>query len=420
MLTGISVLIPSGVTYGIAVSAYSGTSGRQRYHTMVSPNIPLTTVSDGGVNLTMGTNISYGGGVPNGTAPTNSPRGWIGKLSFVPDAPCVFPPTGGNATTTNATPCSGQNFTLNLTGNSGGSGQTYQWQYSTTSTGPWTNIGGLLTSPAFTTSSTVPYYYQCELTCSANTGYSAPVFVNVPTPFSGGTYTINNTLPTGGTNFNSFADAVSAISCGISGPVVFNVATGTGPYNEQVTIPSIVGTNATNTVTFNGNGETLTYLANATLPHTFGLDGADYITVNDLNIEGTDPTYAIVCHLYNDADNNAFNNCTFTAPLNSTGTFTIPFSISGSATTGASSGNCGEDNIVTGCTAIGGYYSMYFYGNSGALSTGNKAINCSAKDFYLYGIYALYQDGWEVRGCTVERPTRTTLSTFYGIYSSRY
>src|SRR5690606_12159994 len=116
-----------------------------------------------------------------------------------------------------------------------------------------------------------------------------------------GTYTINSNFPTGGINFQTFTDAINALACGISSPVVFNVASGSGPYNEAVNVPVITGASATNTITFNGNGRTITYAGNSGQPNTLALDGADYFIFNNLHIEGTDATYAIACHLYGGA-----------------------------------------------------------------------------------------------------------------------
>ncbi len=69
-----------------------------------------------------------------------------------------------------------------------------------------------------------------------------------------GTFTIGAT----GT-YPNFTAAAAALVCGVNGPVVFNVLPGSGPYNEQITIPQITGTSAVNTITFNGNGETITF-----------------------------------------------------------------------------------------------------------------------------------------------------------------
>ncbi|GBL36105.1 hypothetical protein EMGBS15_17000 [Filimonas sp.] len=50
-LTGISVTIPAGVTYGMAITAYVGTAGRQRYFTIPTAMLPTITLSGGGCNI---------------------------------------------------------------------------------------------------------------------------------------------------------------------------------------------------------------------------------------------------------------------------------------------------------------------------------------------------------------------------------
>src|SRR5687767_2119829 len=68
-----------------------------------------------------------------------------------------------------------------------------------------------------------------------------------------GSYTINSAQPTSGANFQNFTAAINTLtSCGVSGPVIFNVDPASGPYNEQITIPQIAGASATNTITFSG------------------------------------------------------------------------------------------------------------------------------------------------------------------------
>lgn len=187
-----------------------------------------------------------------------------------------------------------------------------------------------------------------------------------------GVYTINSGAATGGTNYQTFNAAVSALTCGIAGPVTFNVVAGSGPYNEQVEIPSINGSSSINTITINGNNCTLTYNATlSTFPSTFELNGADWIRVNNLNITGTGTTYALVCHLWNQADNNIFTGCTFTAPANGSSSIQMPFSISGSKTSGTTSGISGINNIVDDCDLLNGYYCASLIGNSALNSTGN-------------------------------------------------
>jgi hypothetical protein len=304
-------------------------------------------------------------------------------------SPCIDPPTAGTASASATNICLGGSSTLSLTGGTIGTGQTYLWEESATSGGPYTTTG---TTAAITVNPSVTTYYRCTVTCGTGTSISNEISVTIPPPFPGGFYTIDKTLSTGGGNFASFADAVSAMSCGISGPVIFDVAAGTGPYTEQVTIPQIGGASLTNTITFIGNNETLTF--NATLaaaPHTLALNGADFIRVNDLNIIGTGPTYALVGHLWNNADNNKFTNCTFTAPANGTLTTHSPFSCSGSETAAVTSGVSGSNNELVNCTTNNGYYGIAFAGNSAGPNTGNKIINCNLRDAYFYTSYNIYQ-----------------------------
>src|SRR5690606_27438221 len=102
---------------------------------------------------------------------------------------------------------------------------------------------------------------------------------------------------------------------------------------------------------------------------------------------------------------------------NTTSSTTIPFSVSGSATSGtATSVASGSGNVLNGCKMISGYYGVTFYGNSAGLGNNNKVLNSVVRDFYLYGIYSYYQTNLQIEGDTIERPSRTTLSTFYGIY----
>lgn len=227
----------------------------------------------------------------------------------LPGGPCTSPPTAGTATISNTTPCSGQTVTLGLVGNSFGNGQTYQWESAPSNSGPWTPEGSsssnahlVITPPTSTTT-----YYRAQVTCGASTVASTVVSATVPTPYPGGTYTINSAVATGGTNFQTFTDAFSAIGCGIAGPVTFNVAAGSGPYNEQVSLPATVGSDATNTVTVNGNGAILTMSApTATNFATLSIGGADYVTVNNLTIEALG-TNGFGVHLMNSSDNNTIN-----------------------------------------------------------------------------------------------------------------
>ena len=81
-----------------------------------------------------------------------------------------------------------------------------------------------------------------------------------------GTYTIDKGSAASSTNYQSFTsifgdmyngtrtDGGTSNGSGVSGPVVINVVSASGPYTEQFTIFQISGVSSTNTITLNGNG----------------------------------------------------------------------------------------------------------------------------------------------------------------------
>src|SRR5687768_1903958 len=97
-----------------------------------------------------------------------------------------------------------------------------------------------------------------------------------------GTYTINAAAAASATNYTSFAAAVYDLSFhgtrpdggpgngpGISGPVIFNIASGT--YSESITLYAVSGTSLVNTITFKGQDSSNTKLSNSLSPVTFKL-----------------------------------------------------------------------------------------------------------------------------------------------------
>ena len=234
-----------------------------------------------------------------------------------------------------------------------------------------------------------------------------------------GTVTINSGSGTSGTNYASFTALASALNTnGINGPLVVNVVANSGPYIEQPQFNAIAGTNASNTITVNGNGNLLTFNATvSTAPWTLLLSGADYMNFNNLNVQGQGASYALVCLLTTGADFNVFSSCTFSAPANGTSSYQIPVHLSASNTGLSTGANSGNNNLWQNCQMFSGYYGVLAYGlTSAPFQVGNKLIGCQIQDFYYYGAYWYYQKDATVSYCTVERPTRTTLTTtFYGM-----
>ncbi|MDH7515085.1 MAG: BNR-repeat neuraminidase N-terminal domain-containing protein [Bacteroidota bacterium] len=261
-----------------------------------------------------------------------------------------------------------------------------------------------------------------------------------------GAYTINSGQPTGGTNFQTFTAAISALTAsGVSGPVTFTVAPGSGPYTEQLSIPAITGASAINTITFDGNGQTLQFSPTSANYSVIDLNGADYITFTNLNVIGLSNTYGHLFKLRNQADYIRIQNCTLdlSAITNTTSSYSSWIAASNSLTSNTTTGNNANYLTVEGNTFVGNpYYGISLYGTStSSLCTGNTIRNntfqnCyyyvirlyyqtaatidnnTIKDFYAYGIYAYYLTASTITKNEISRPTRSSITTYYGIYLS--
>lgn len=96
--------------------------------------------------------------------------------------PCAGTPTPGNTITSAANVCPSTPFTLSLQNATNGSGVTYQWFSGPSATGPWTPIGGATNNTYTVPALTGTTFYQATVTCSGNTGTSAPVQVALNPP----------------------------------------------------------------------------------------------------------------------------------------------------------------------------------------------------------------------------------------------
>ena len=128
-----------------------------------------------------------------------------------------------------------------------------------------------------------------------------------------GTYTINSNASQN-PNYTSFSAAVSALSAGVSGQVIFEVAPGT--YEEYVTINQITGANATNRVIFRGMGadnQQVVVNSNAgyTDNSTVKLDGADYVAFENMTFTTTSTAKAQLLRFNGQCDYDRFENVRF-------------------------------------------------------------------------------------------------------------
>jgi len=233
-----------------------------------------------------------------------------------------------------------------------------------------------------------------------------------------GSYTINNTLPTAGNNYNSFTAAVTDLnSFGVgNGGVTFNVASGT--YNEQISISEVANTSIANPIVFqsntsNPNDVILQFTPTSTNNYVVQFNGTDHITFKNMTIQvtGAVATYA-----------NVFNCIGMSDGITIFGNKIIGWTSTGTATAlapiffGTGAANMAINTTIQNNIIQNGSYAIYIYGSTAtALETGNKILGNTIENFYYYGIYSYYQDAIRIEGNTIEASS-SAYTTQYGLY----
>jgi gliding motility-associated-like protein len=392
--------------------------------TNVNDGIAGYTPGNGGLN-NQGLYFGINQDILGVTRPVVNPD--IGAYEFNPPA-CTLPPVNGTTNIIPVGPVCQQTFIqLDLNIGPYGSGQTFQWQSSTTPTGPWTNIGNPKFTPDTSVQANATLYYRAIVSCGASIDSSNAVQIVVTPALPAGTYTINKDLPTDyvagvsgpGANFASFNAAKAAmVECGILGPVVFNVG-GTGDYLEQLKLDSIKNTSSVNTVTFNGNGKVIRFAIAPTNTEraVIKLNSTDHIIFNNLTIDAATGGFGFGygVQLINNADSNTFRNCTILTSTTSNSQnyngVVINSADAGSTTLG---NTLCDDNLFEGNTITGGFYGATIVGGNGStnpLILGNQFIGNTIQEFYSAGLYIAGTFNHLIEGNTITRPTRTSIAS---------
>ncbi|RQO31550.1 hypothetical protein DBR32_06220 [Taibaiella sp. KBW10] len=254
------------------------------------------------------------------------------------------------------------------------------------------------------------YLFLCCLLCLFS--YSTS---HAQTPLSG-SYTIDNSQATGGTNYNSFTAFTGALTTnGISATVVANVVPGTA-YNDRIVLGNITGSSSTNRIRINGNGATLQYTNTATAKELVVLNGSKYITLDSLNFVALSDTFGWAALINNNAQSDSITRCTFDMtrvkvyhPQKTQG---INFrSATPNITT--CTGCYIADNIVKGATDSGGIeHGVYIeYGQN--ITIKNNIL----QDFYLFGIFFNGNNN-VIDHNDINMAHKPKTQGFYGIYLS--
>ena len=234
---------------------------------------------------------------------------------------------------------------------------------------------------------------------------------------AGGVYTINGSSPTSGTNFQTFAAAVSAMGSGILGSVVFNVASGTYTQSASLIIPVIPGASATKTITFEGgNGNAATRIVTGNISSAaLVYISSPYITFRNLSFSNTYTSNSGVIGILATGTGVKISNCLISSSnTSSTGSNIY---LATSTTDYYGSGGVGTDSLtIDSNTLTGSYYGMYLYGTSSAGANRNFKVRYNTINGpYYMGVYLyyIYNNIDFLYNNVVMSPT---LYGYYGVY----
>ena len=256
-------------------------------------------------------------------------------------------------------------------------------------------------------------------------GCFAPAFAQLS-----GTYTIDNTQATAGTNFQTWLAFRNAITTsGVSAPVTVNVMTD-NTETSQINFGQITGMSATNTVTINGNNK---FLSVSISDAVILLSGADYFTFDKVIVRNTSTsTLAQGFRLFNGSDYNTISNGVIEFSSLSSGSTSggayIALASSSSSMTMSTSTNNGAYNTIsnnimrtTNVNSPGPTYAIAITGSNSSYSftaQNNTISGNTIQNFYRCAIYMYYTNGNQVLNNDISRSNATSYncaSTLYGI-----
>ncbi|MES2837217.1 MAG: cadherin-like beta sandwich domain-containing protein [Bacteroidota bacterium] len=271
-----------------------------------------------------------------------------------------------------------------------------------------------------------------------------------------GTFTINNTLATTGSNFNNFTDAVNwlnnTVVCSpLPNSIVFNVSAGQVFTNTPLTI-NATGTGA-NTITFQKSGAGANPIVSGvnglgTTDAVIAINGGDYLRFDGIDVRddaanttgNTRMEYGYLLKNRTATDgaiDNIIKNCAIS--LNRVNTNTIGIlqtaSTTGGGVTPTNSTGANANNRYYNLTISNTYSGIFLNGNATFLEFGNEigteasGVTKIGADYAgtptgdigagantTYGIRAFNQSGVKIFNCIVQNITTTAAVSTRGIF----
>ena len=228
-------------------------------------------------------------------------------------------------------------------------------------------------------------------------------------PSLSGNFTVNPSMVTGGTNFNSLLDMNTALNTfGICGPVTVTVSNFLYD-NQYINLSGVPGLSSVNTLTIDGGDSSATFVrnnANQFAAMTF--DNVEYVTVRNISFESTDQTGGVAA-LFNNANHNTLSNCQLIVDASVT-TSLVSNTVMSSSNSSLSSGAVANYNTISNNKMVGGYYGFYMYGSTSQLLVNNKIMNNELDSVYYYGVYSYYNDSLEFIGNDIDQTQRNNLN----------
>jgi len=235
--------------------------------------------------------------------------------------------------------------------------------------------------------------------CSAWLGGSTSLYAQSPL---NGTFTLGGTSP----DFATLTEAIDSLnSVGVSGPVVFDMRSGT--YQEQLVLTSVAGASAANPITFrsesgDSSDVTITWFADQVDNYTIKMDSASWFNFERLTFQGTNTSYGRVIELKGGSSHNRFSHNFFDG-VNTSSSSSLRTTI---YSTGDLAGGTLESyNQFDQNHFYNGSYALYFQGNGinpGELEVGNTFEDNIFESYYYRGLFLSTQDSLKVNRNTFD------------------